>query len=95
MNKPPFQFKTFTDSVTPHGQLQEWAEHYGLKLTWDEKKSQTNGITEWASYPIIQGHHYSGFAGSGLNTRTSRKKAAESIIGSKGILDEAKARKLP
>ncbi|KAG9089575.1 hypothetical protein FS749_001225 [Ceratobasidium sp. UAMH 11750] len=95
MRKPPFVFKPFTGDVTPHGQLQEWAEHYGVTLKWSDTKIQPKGITQWTSYPIIQGHHYIEFTGSGPSTRDSHKQAAKMIIESDGTLDEARRRIVP
>ncbi|KAG9123338.1 hypothetical protein FRC07_015070 [Ceratobasidium sp. 392] len=48
----PFQFKPFTNDLTPHAQLQEWADYYHIDLKWAENKTQKKGITEWSSYPI-------------------------------------------
>ncbi|KAG9123336.1 hypothetical protein FRC07_015068 [Ceratobasidium sp. 392] len=95
MSKPAFVFKPFVGDKTPHGQLQEWAERHGVKLIWKDEKSQTKGITQWTSYPIIEEHHYSEFIGSGSDTKESHRMAAELIINSKGTLDEARGRKKP
>ncbi|KAG8775129.1 hypothetical protein FRC12_001656 [Ceratobasidium sp. 428] len=95
MNKTSFQFKPFTDDSPAHSQLQEWADYYGVELGWEDIKGQNGGITEWTSYPIIQKHHYSEYVGSGSATRKSHKQAAELIVKSKGILDEARKRKIP
>ncbi|KAG9078125.1 hypothetical protein FRC06_008522 [Ceratobasidium sp. 370] len=93
MGKPPFVFKPFVDDVTPHGQLQEWAQYYGVTLGWNDTKTQPiKGFTQWTSYPIIQGHHYFEFTGSGPDLRSSHKQAAEMIIESDGKLDEARRR---
>ncbi|KAG9120775.1 hypothetical protein FRC07_003593 [Ceratobasidium sp. 392] len=86
MSKPAFVFKPFVDDKTPHSQLQEWADYYGVKLVWKDEKSQTKGITKWTSYPIIEEYHYSKFTGSGPGTRESHRVAAELIINSKGTL---------
>ncbi|KAG9123337.1 hypothetical protein FRC07_015069 [Ceratobasidium sp. 392] len=47
-----FEFKPFTSDLTPHAQLQEWADYYHVDLRWEENKTQEQGITEWTSYPI-------------------------------------------
>ncbi|KAG9089577.1 hypothetical protein FS749_001227 [Ceratobasidium sp. UAMH 11750] len=85
-----FRFKPFTSNLTPHAQLQEWADYYHVKLGWGETKSQTQGITEWTSYPIIQGKHYCTFEGTGGSQKCSRAAAAELIIACPGTLDAAK-----
>ncbi|KAG8728061.1 hypothetical protein FRC10_005380, partial [Ceratobasidium sp. 414] len=91
-----FKFKPFMGDSTPHAQLQEWADYYHVKLGWGETKGQTQGITEWTSYPIsmpsviqkglqadqisVQGEHYSAFEGIGKSQKCSRAAAAERII---------------
>ncbi|KAG8711297.1 hypothetical protein FRC08_016064 [Ceratobasidium sp. 394] len=86
-----FRFKPFTNDSTPHAQLQEWADYYHVELRWEEIKTQEQGTTEWTSYPIIQGKHYSSFTGSGKAQKFSRAAAAEQIIACPGVLDAARA----
>lgn len=47
-----FEFKPFTRELPPHAQLQEWADYHHIKLRWKDERTQTNGLTEWTSYPI-------------------------------------------
>jgi hypothetical protein len=47
-----FAFKPYTNDATPHGQLQEWANHHHVELKWNDEPVQTGGITEITSYPI-------------------------------------------
>ncbi|KAG9120776.1 hypothetical protein FRC07_003594 [Ceratobasidium sp. 392] len=84
-----FKFRSFTADSTPHAQLQEWADYYHVDLRWGENKTQKQGITEWTSYPIIQGKHYTGFTGVGAKQKYSRAIAAESIIACLETLNAA------
>ncbi|KAG9089576.1 hypothetical protein FS749_001226 [Ceratobasidium sp. UAMH 11750] len=85
-----FRFRPFTNDSTPHAQLQEWADYYHIELKWEETKTQEQGITEWTSYPIIQGKHYSAFKGTGKAQKLSRAAAAEQIIAYPRALDAAR-----
>ncbi|KAG8704710.1 hypothetical protein FRC09_003370 [Ceratobasidium sp. 395] len=82
----PFRLKPFASNSPAHAQLQEWADYYHVKLGWEDKKAQTQGITKWTSYPIIQGRHYSEFAGVGQSQKHSHAAAAERIMTSLGTL---------
>ncbi|KAG8775131.1 hypothetical protein FRC12_001658 [Ceratobasidium sp. 428] len=88
----PFRFKPFTNNSPAHAQLQEWADYYHVKLGWEDKKTQTQGVTKWNSYPIIQGRHYSEFTGIGKTQGYSHAAAAERIMTSPGVLDTARTR---
>ncbi|KAG8763966.1 hypothetical protein FRC11_007647 [Ceratobasidium sp. 423] len=86
----PYTFKPPTRDLTYSAQLQEWADYYSVNLRWGDRSVQTRGVTEWSTYPVIQGNHLNGFVGKGTALRTARQAAAELIIQSKGALDMAK-----
>ncbi|KAG8775130.1 hypothetical protein FRC12_001657 [Ceratobasidium sp. 428] len=73
-----FEFKPCTDDLTPHGQLQEWADHFHVDLKWKDVKTPKQGVAEWTSYPIRV--HYQEFVGVGGALKFSRAAAAERII---------------
>ncbi|KAG8707054.1 hypothetical protein FRC09_002062 [Ceratobasidium sp. 395] len=75
-----FKFKPCADDLTPHGQLQEWADYFHVDLKWKDDKTPKQGVTEWSSYPIIQGVHYQEFVGVGGALMFSRAAATERII---------------
>ncbi|QRV97430.1 hypothetical protein RhiJN_25449 [Ceratobasidium sp. AG-Ba] len=81
-----YKFKPFTNDLTPHAQLQEWANHYHVNLEWNDEPTQTNGIPHWTTYPIIQGVSYPGFVGAGGVLKDARAVAAERIINCSSIL---------
>ncbi|KAJ1302275.1 hypothetical protein OPQ81_001093 [Rhizoctonia solani] len=90
-----YVFKPTTQDLTYSAQLQEWADYYAVELKWAESSLQTNGVTEWYAYPLIQGYHYDKFQGKATNLRTARQISAQMIIESPGTLDTARTRPPP
>ncbi|GAB1526548.1 hypothetical protein RhiTH_009715 [Rhizoctonia solani] len=90
-----YEFKQPTKELTYCAQLQEWADFYKVKLNWVDADVQTNGTTEWRSYPCIKEYGYPEFTAPGKSLRDARQLASQQIIDSPGKLEFAKNRPAP
>ncbi|CEL58935.1 hypothetical protein RSOLAG1IB_08956 [Rhizoctonia solani AG-1 IB] len=90
-----YTFREPTKELTYSAQMQEWADFYHVELTWVDANVQTNGITEWHTYPCINGHEYPDFVAAGKSLRDARQRAAALIITSPGKLEFARTQPVP